>query len=146
MKRHVLLVEDNPADVLLTREALREAAGGLVLDVVTCGSETLAFLRNQPPYQNAHRPDLILMDWNLPRMSGAELLGALKSSPEFLPIPVIVLSTSDAQSDIERAYRLHANCYVVKPMSYGEFVDAVRAFSLFWLSLARLPATQRAAR
>ena len=136
----ILLVEDSPGDVQLTVEALRDARVHNTLHVVTDGEEALAFLRRQGPWAEAPRPDLVLLDLNLPRKSGREVLAEVKADPDLRRIPVVILSTSENPDDIRAAYDLAANCYVTKPQDLDEFIGAVRAIDTFWLSLAKLPA------
>lgn len=135
----ILLVEDNPADVLLTQEAFREGAIRHHVSVVEDGEQALKFLRQEAPYTNAPRPDVILLDLNLPRKDGRELLSELKSDPSLKFIPVVVLTTSGAETDITAAYNLHANCYLTKPIQVGEFLDKIKMLEDFWLSVVRLP-------
>jgi two-component system, chemotaxis family, response regulator Rcp1 len=135
----ILLVEDNPGDVRLTREALREGKVHNNLSVVDDGVKALAFLRRQGEYASAPRPDLILLDLNLPRMSGREVLTEVKSDPELKSIPVVVLTTSQAEQDIVRAYELNANCYVTKPVDLDQFITVVKSIEDFWLTIVRLP-------
>jgi CheY-like chemotaxis protein len=135
----VLLVEDDPGDVLIAREALR--AGGLntQLNVVSDGVEALAYLRREDRYAEAARPDLILLDLNLPRMSGHEVLAEVKSDETLRRIPVVVLSTSQSSDDVVRSYDLHANVYVPKPVDFHEFTEVVRQIDEFFVSVAELP-------
>lgn len=135
----ILLVEDNPADVELTRENLNECKLLHELTVVTDGVEGLAYLRREGSYAEAARPDLILLDLNLPRMDGRELLAQIKSEPLLRRIPVVVLTSSTAERDIIASYDLHANAYVVKPVDLSGFADIVRAIEGFWFSVVRLP-------
>ena len=137
----ILLVEDNPADVHLTVEALRDARVHNNLHVASDGEEALAFLRRQAAHKDAPRPDLILLDLNLPKKSGREVLAEIKAEPALRRIPVVILSTSEAKEDIASAYDLAANCYVTKPVDLDEFFQVVRAIDSFWLSLVKLPAT-----
>lgn len=135
----MLLVEDSPADVLITREALTQAKVWNVMHVVEDGVEAMAFLHREGAYKAAPRPDLIVLDLNLPRKNGREVLAEIKSDPALATIPVVVLTTSKADEDIFRAYDLHANCYVVKPLDFGNFVEVVRSIEHFWLSIVTLP-------
>ncbi len=135
----MLLVEDSPADVLITREALTQAKVWNVMHVVEDGVEAMAFLHREGAYTAAPRPDLIVLDLNLPRKNGREVLAEIKSDPALATIPVVVLTTSKADEDICRAYDLHANCYVVKPLDFGNFVEVVRSIEHFWLSIVTLP-------
>lgn len=139
----VLLVEDNPGDVRLTREALRESKVNTVLSVVSNGVEALAFLRNESPYEQAPRPDLILLDLNLPRKDGREVLSELKGDGHLRQIPVVVLTTSRAEDDISGAYDLHANCYVPKPVDLDQFIDVVQMINDFWLTTVLLPPKEK---
>lgn len=135
----ILLVEDNPGDVELTREAFAESQVASLIDVA-CDAETaLAFLHREGAYLHAPRPDLILLDLNLPGRNGQEVLAMVKSDPQLRSIPVIVLSSSQADDDIASAYQLLANCYVAKPVGYGHFSEIVRAIEQFWFVVARLP-------
>jgi CheY-like chemotaxis protein len=137
----ILLVEDNAGDARLTREAL--SAGHLrnTLHHVEDGVEALAFLHREGPYHAVPRPDLILLDLNLPRMDGRELLGAIKSHEEWRRIPVIVLTTSDDERDVLKAYDLHANCFITKPVQLEAFLAVVQSIEQFWLTIVRLPAS-----
>jgi len=135
----LLLVEDNPGDVELTREALEEAKVRNRLSVVCDGVEALAFLRREGAYRDAPRPDLVLLDLNLPRMDGREVLAAIKADPALRTIPTVVLTTSDAERDILAAYQLHANAYIVKPVDLGQFLGVVRSIEGFWLAVVKLP-------
>ena len=135
----ILMVEDNPGDVRLTREALK---GGKVLNqlhVVEDGVAALDFLYRRPPHQDAPRPDLILLDLNLPKMDGREVLLRIKADETLKLIPVVVLTTSQAEEDVLRAYRLSANCYVTKPVDLHQFNRIVQAIEEFWLTIVRLP-------
>jgi len=136
----ILLVEDNPGDVLLTQEAFREGRLAHRLSVIEDGEEAIRFLRREEQHVNAPQPDLILLDLNLPRKDGREVLAELKSDPELRHIPVIVLTTSDAEQDVWRAYNLHANCYLTKPVHMDEFLNKIRSVEEFWLTIVRLPA------
>jgi len=135
----ILLVEDNPGDVRLTREALREGPVPANLSVVADGEEALAFLRRQGQYAAAPRPDLILLDLNLPRMSGREVLAAVKADAKLRRVPVVVLTSSQAEPDVQASYDLGANCYVTKPVDYDRFIRAVRTVEDFWLTVVKLP-------
>ena len=135
----ILLVEDNPGDVFLTQEAFREGRLAHRLSVVEDGEEALRFLRREGKHSNAPQPDLILLDLNLPKKDGRELLGEVKTDPELRQIPVIVLTTSGAEQDIARAYKLHANCYLTKPIQMDDFLKTIRSVEDFWLSVVRLP-------
>lgn len=135
----ILLVEDNPGDVRLTREALKDGKVLNRLNVVSDGVEAMEYLRRQGQYAAAPRPDVILLDLNLPRKDGREVLAELKVDPELKRIPVVVLTTSDAERDVLQAYDLHANCYITKPMDLVQFTTVVRAAEDFWLTIVRLP-------
>lgn len=135
----ILLVEDNPGDVRLTREALREGKVRNNLHVVTDGVQALRYLRQEGEYRDATRPDLILLDLNLPRMSGREVLEVIKADPRLRSIPVVVLTSSEAEQDILRAYELNANCYITKPVDLDQFITVVKSIEDFWLTIVRLP-------
>jgi CheY-like chemotaxis protein len=136
----VLLVEDNPGDVRLTREALREGKVRNNLNVARDGVEAMAFLRREGSYAGAARPDLILLDLNLPRKDGRQVLAEIKSDADLRTIPVVVLTTSQADQDIVRSYDLHANCYVTKPVDLDQFITVVKSIEDFWLTIVKLPA------
>lgn len=135
----ILLVEDNPADVDLTRETLEFAKIRNRLHAVSDGVEALAFLRRQSPYEEAVRPDLILLDLNLPRKDGREVLQELKGEPSLRSIPVVVLTSSDAEKDVLKSYDLGANCYITKPVDLDQFADVVRSIEDFWFVVVKLP-------
>ena len=135
----ILLVEDSPADVLITREALSEAKVINTIHVAENGVEALEFLRRQGRFASAPRPDLILLDLNLPRKNGREVLTEIKDDPELRSIPVVVLTTSRAEEDILKSYHLHANCYVIKPVEFDNFAKAVQSIQNFWFSVVTLP-------
>ncbi len=135
----ILLVEDDPGDVLIMREALDGNHLNHELHSVSDGEEALRFLRREEPFGDAPRPDLVLLDLNLPRLDGREVLRQLKGEDGLRSIPVVVLSTSEAEEDVARSYRLHANAYVAKPVDFDEFVTIVRQIDDFFLSVARLP-------
>ena len=135
----ILLVEDNPGDVRLTIEALKEGKVHNRLSVAKDGVDALAFLRREGPHASAARPDLILLDLNLPRKDGREVLAEIKEDPALRRIPVVVLTTSKAEEDILRTYDLHANCYITKPVDLEQFIAVVRSIDDFWLSVVRLP-------
>jgi len=137
----ILLVEDSPGDVRLTKEALKEGKVLNHLNVVGDGVEALAFLRKQGAYANALRPDLILLDLNLPKKDGREVLEAIKSDSDLKRIPVVILTTSDAEKDVLKSYELHANCYVTKPVDLEQFITVVRSVEDFWLTVVKLPKT-----
>ena len=135
---NVLLVEDDPGDVLMTREAFEEYLHNR-LDVVTDGAAALAYLRREEPYADAPRPDLILLDLNLPRRDGREVLEEVKADPELAHIPVVVLTTSQAEEDVLRSYQLHANAYVTKPVDFDSFIEAIKQIDHFFVSVVQLP-------
>ena len=135
----VLLVEDDPGDVLMTREAFEDNKVKNNLSVVSDGVDALAFLRKEGKYADAPNPDLILLDLNLPRMDGREVLQEMKNDEALRAIPVIVLTSSSAESDIRAAYRLHANAFITKPVGLEQFLEAIRGIEAFWMSLVRLP-------
>jgi CheY-like chemotaxis protein len=135
----VLLVEDDPGDVLLVREAFAERRGEDRLAVVSDGVQALAFVRAEGDYAGAQRPDLVLLDLNLPRKNGREVLAEIKADRELATIPVVVLTTSEADEDILRSYELHANAYVTKPVDLDRFIAAVRQIDDFFIDLAKLP-------
>jgi len=135
----VLLVEDSPSDAAMTIEAMHEGRIVNQVHVATDGEMAMAFLRRQGPFADAPRPDLILLDLNLPRMDGREVLREVKDDPILKTIPVIVLTTSAAEEDILKSYELHANAYVTKPVAFEAFFSAVRGIEDFWLALVHLP-------
>ena len=135
----VLLVEDSPGDVRLTREAFRDADVSVRLHVANDGVEAVAFLRKQGTHANAPRPDLILLDLNLPRMDGREVLSFIKEDESLTTIPTVILTTSDADTDIQRSYQLRANAYLSKPVQLEDFETLVRSISDFWLTKVKLP-------
>ena len=137
---NILLVEDNPGDVRLTVEALKEGKVRNHLSVVPDGVEALAFLRNQGQYTDAPRPDLMLLDLNLPRMDGREVLAEIKDDPSLRRIPVVVLTTSEAEADVLKSYALHANCYFTKPVDLEQFINVIGTIEDFWLTIVKLPA------
>ncbi len=135
----ILLVEDSPADILITREAFQDARLLNTIHVAEDGIQALEFLRREGSHASAPRPDLILLDLNLPRKNGREVLAEIKENPEFKSIPVVILTTSNADEDILKAYDLHANCYVVKPVGFDNFLKAVQSIENFWFSVVKLP-------
>jgi CheY-like chemotaxis protein len=139
----VLLVEDDSGDVLLTREAFDFNKVRNHLHVVEDGEDAIAFLRRQSPYTEAPRPDLILLDLNLPRMDGLEVLAEIKQDTDLRSIPVVVLTTSEAEEDILRSYHLHANAYVSKPVDFGRFIQVVRQIDDFFVTVVKLPRSVR---
>lgn len=138
----VLLVEDNPGDVRLTRETFTESGARARLHVVGDGVEALAFLRRQGPYTGAARPDMILLDLNMPRMDGREVLTEIKRDPDLRRIPVIVLTTSQTERDILKSYDLQANSYITKPVDLDHFLTVVKVIDSFWFKIARLPSSE----
>ena len=135
----VLLVEDSPGDVRLTREALKDAKVHISLHVASDGIEAMAYLQCEGPYVNAIRPDLILLDLNLPRKDGRQVLKEIKESPTLRSIPVVILTTSSSEADILQSYDLHANCYISKPVDLDGFLKVVQSIDSFWLSVVKLP-------
>jgi CheY-like chemotaxis protein len=135
----VLLVEDDPGDVLMTQEAFKDYKIANTLTVVTNGEDAIAYLRKQGRFADVATPDLVLLDLNLPRRDGREVLRDVKSDPELRRIPVVVLTTSDAEEDVLASYDLHANAYVRKPVDFEQFVSAVRAIDDFFITVVRLP-------
>ena len=135
----ILLVEDSPSDTDLTIEALREAKVRNHLSVVEDGVQALEFLRRQGKHGGAPRPDLILLDLNLPRKDGREVLAEIKSDDSLKTIPVVVLTTSRAEQDVLQAYKYHANCYITKPVDFEQFLNVVHSIESFWLMLVTLP-------
>jgi len=136
----VLLVEDDPGDVLMTREAFADHKLHNRLHVVNNGVDAMSFLRREGEYADAPTPDLVLLDLNLPRMSGREVLAEIKKDPELLAIPVVVLTTSDSEDDVRASYSLYANAYVTKPVDFDSFIGVVRQIDDFFVSVVRLPA------
>jgi CheY-like chemotaxis protein len=139
----VLLVEDDPADVLMTREAFEQHQVRSPLHVVGDGEQALEFLRRSGEFAGAPRPGLILLDLNLPRRNGLEVLAEVKADHDLAPIPVVMLTTSSAQEDILRSYALHASAYITKPVDYDRFIDVIGQIDGFYLTLARLPGVGR---
>jgi len=135
----VLLVEDDPGDVLMTREAFLDHKLKNVLHVVDNGADAMAFLRKEGEYAEAPTPDLVLLDLNLPRMDGREVLAQIKADDELRSIPVVVLTTSEAEEDILRSYQLHANAYVTKPVDFERFLEVVRQIDEFFVTVVKLP-------
>lgn len=139
-RMEVLLVEDSPGDVRLTQEAFRDAVARIRLHVVTDGVEAMAFLRREGVHANAPRPDLILLDLNLPKMDGREVLAHIKDDASLKTIPTVILTTSEAEVDIVKSYQLHANCYLSKPVQLDSFESLVKSINGFWLKDVKLPA------
>lgn len=140
----ILLIEDNPADVILIQEAFKEARIGNRIGLAADGEEALQYLRREGSFAEAARPDLILLDLHLPKRSGREVLAEIKNDPDLAEIPVIILTTSAEDEDIHQAYRLHANCYLTKPVDIDSFLALVRGIDAFWLTLVKLPTGRRA--
>lgn len=134
----ILLIEDNPGDVRLLRELLKEGKFGQQVAVLHDSSTALRYLRRQPPFQEVALPKLILLDWNLPKKHGGELLAEIKGDRTLKRIPVVVLTSSDAEQDVISAYDLHANCYVTKPLDFSQFTQIIHAILEFWLTIVRL--------
>lgn len=135
----ILLVEDNPGDVRLTLEALKDASLPSEVDVVTDGEEALSYLRQEGDHAGIELPDLILLDLNLPRKDGREVLEEIKDDPSLKKIPVVVLTTSEAESDIVKVYELHANCYITKPVDLDRFMNVIKTIEEFWFGIVNLP-------
>ncbi|MGB8521405.1 MAG: response regulator [Candidatus Acidiferrales bacterium] len=139
MPIEVLLVEDSPGDVRLTQEAFRDANKSVRFHVASDGMEAMAFLRHEGPHIDAPRPDLILLDLNLPKMDGREVLARIKGDESLKTIPTVILTTSEAEADIVKSYQLQANCYLVKPVQFGAFEILVKSINDFWLTKVKLP-------
>lgn len=139
MRRNVLLVEDSPGDIRLTQEIFHDANSSIQLHVASDGVEAMAFLRRERPHEHAPRPDLILLDLNLPRMDGREVLAQIKENESLKTIPTIILTTSDAEVDIVKSYQLKANCYLSKPVQLDAFEGLVNSINDFWLTKVKLP-------
>ena len=135
----VLLVEDSPGDVRLTRESFKDAKVHVNLHVASDGAEAVAILRREGKYKSAPRPDLILLDLNLPKKSGREVLEEIKADPTLMTIPVVILTTSASKEDVLKSYRLHANCFITKPVDLAGFLKVVQSIDNFWLSIVKLP-------
>jgi len=135
----ILLVEDNPGDARLTLEAFKEATSIATLHLVNDGVRAMSYLRREAPYELAPPPDIVLLDLNMPRKSGREVLADMKADPALRRIPVIVLSTSEAAVDVTAAYDLHANCYIVKPSDFGDFAIVAKTIETYWSNIAVLP-------
>ena len=144
MPIEVLLVEDSPGDVRLTQEAFRDANRSIHLHVVSDGVEAMAFLRREGTYVNKPRPDIILLDLNLPRMDGREVLAHIKEDDSLKTIPIVILTTSDSEADIVKCYQLQANCYLSKPVQLDAFESLVKSINDFWLTKVKLPQQTRA--
>jgi chemotaxis family two-component system response regulator Rcp1 len=135
----ILLVEDSPTDALLTKRALADARLINRLHIVEDGVQAMAFLRREPPYAEMPRPDLVLLDLNLPKKNGCEVLAEMKADDSLKVIPVVVLTTSRAEEDVLKSYKLHANCYVVKPVDFTSFAEAIAILEKFWFAVVTLP-------
>jgi len=135
----ILLVEDNPADVRLTQEIFKEGKISNVINVAWNGEEALAYLRQEGHFQSVTLPDIILLDLNLPRKDGREVLAEIKADPKLKRIPVVILTTSEAETDLVQSYDSHANCYIVKPVDLDQFITVVKAVEGFWLQIVKLP-------
>jgi chemotaxis family two-component system response regulator Rcp1 len=135
----ILLVEDSPGDVRLTREALKDAKMHINLHVASDGIEAMAFLNREGEFADVPRPDLILLDLNLPRKDGRQVLEEIKENPALMTIPIVILTTSASEEDVLRSYRLHANCYISKPVDLDGFLKVVKSIDNFWLSIVKLP-------
>ena len=136
---NILLVEDNPGDVRLTQEVLKEGKIKNTLNIVMDGEEALDYLHKRGIHTAAETPDIVLLDLNLPKIDGREVLAHIKNEPHLKRIPVIVLTTSDAQADILKMYDNHANCYITKPVDFSQFINVVRSIEDFWLTIVQLP-------
>lgn len=136
---HLLMVEDNPDDILLTQEALKDAKVHCKLNTAEDGVEAMAYLKKQGKYADAITPDIILLDLNLPKKDGREVLKEIKKDENLRKIPVVILTTSDAAEDIEQAYRNHVNCYITKPVDLDQFIKVVRTIEDFWFTIVKLP-------
>jgi CheY-like chemotaxis protein len=137
--RLILVIEDNPGDVRLMKEALREANLHVALEIAPDGERALHYLNREPPHENAQRPSLIFLDLNLPKGTSKDLLRYIKSTPGLKAIPVCVLTSSDAEHDIREAYELHANCYLRKPVDLDSFINTIRSTVSFWMGIASTP-------
>ena len=135
----ILLAEDNPGDIRLTQQALKDSKMHNNLHVVNDGEQAVAFLRREHPYEDAPRPGLLLLDLNMPKKDGREVLQEIKDDPELRSIPTVVLTTSKADDDVLSAYQLHANAYITKPVDFDRFVEVVKGLQEFWLTIVRLP-------
>lgn len=136
---HILLVEDNEGDIILTLEAFKEAKIINSIDVVRDGELALRYLAKESEFKNVETPDLILLDINLPKIDGIDVLNAIKNDPELSLIPVIILTTSDDERDILKSYQARANCYITKPVNYNNFMDVIKTLKDFWINIVKLP-------
>jgi CheY-like chemotaxis protein len=139
---HILLVEDSPTDVMLTREAMEQYKLANPLDIVEDGIEAMEYLRQEGRFKDAPRPGLVILDLNLPRKNGREVLYEMKNDPHLRNIPVVVLTTSKSEEDVVKSYCLHANCYITKPVDFARFIDVVRSINDFWFGVVTLPPAQ----
>jgi CheY-like chemotaxis protein len=135
----ILLIEDNEGDIILTLEALKEARIKNRISVLRDGDQVIKYLKKQGEYANVETPDLILLDINLPKMDGKEVLQRIKSDSQLMVIPVVMLTTSDSEKDIMESYQSHANCYITKPVDYKNFMDVIQTFKDFWINIVQLP-------
>jgi CheY-like chemotaxis protein len=135
----ILLVEDNYGDIVLTREAFKESKLHNNLSIVKDGVEALAFLKREGEYADAVRPDIILLDLNLPKKTGVEVLNEIKENPELKTIPVVILTCSKNEDDIMETYNNHANCYITKPVDFNKFINVIKSLKTFWLDIVKLP-------
>lgn len=139
----ILLVEDNLGDVRLTEEALKDAKVKIILNVVNDGVEAMAYLRQKDKYKDVSKPDLVLLDLNMPRKNGLEVLSEIKADDELKQIPVVILTVSKSEEDIIKSYNNHANCFITKPVDFNQFLNVVRSIEDFWLTIVKLPVTER---
>jgi two-component system, chemotaxis family, response regulator Rcp1 len=138
---HILLIEDNEGDIVLTIEALKEARISNTIDVVRDGEKAMKFLYKEGEFSNAATPDLILLDINLPKIDGKEVLANIKNSDKLKVIPVVMLTTSDSEKDIFESYHNHANCYITKPVGFQSFIEVIHTIKEFWITIVQLPKT-----
>lgn len=141
---NILLVEDNEGDILLTLEALKEAQVHNIVSVVKDGQEALRYLQKEGPFRDVLTPDIVLLDINLPKVDGKEVLQTIKNSATLKTIPVVMLTTSDSETDIRDSYKCHANCYITKPVDFNKFIDVVHTIKDFWINIVKLPKTMHA--
>jgi two-component system, chemotaxis family, response regulator Rcp1 len=139
----ILLVEDNPGDARLAKEALKDSKIRNNLDIVGDGEEAMKFLKKEDKYANVSRPDLILLDLNLPKKDGREVLKEIKEDEDLKRIPVVILTTSKSEEDILKSYNLHANCYITKPIDFDQFMKVVKSIEDFWLTIVKLPDSKK---
>ncbi len=138
----ILLIEDNEADVRLTKEGIKEVKIRNSLNVVNDGESAMAYLKKITPYENVTRPDLILLDLNLPKKDGRQVLDEIKNDDTLQHIPVVILTSSEAERDILQSYKLHANCYITKPIGIEQFVEVIKSIEDFWFSIVKLPSSE----